>query len=365
MSRNWTKIESETIDFLRPVMAFMVICLHVQFFYVDEQWSMSGGGFNFFVIMLCKVICPVAVPTFFFISGFLFFKGLEDWDKDVWKRKMIKRIRTLLVPFILWNLIALLAFPLTRFAGSVIKGVPMENVWYTIQNRGVLRLFWDRTLFESSFGQPMNTPLWFVRDLMVVVLLTPVIHCLIKKTGFLSVLVIAAFYLSGIWIPVSGFSTTAAFFFIWGSYYSIKRRSFTESFHKARVLFTILFFMGVLSVPFIWDKNPRLFSLTEKILIIITVVFCFGITSNLIVDKKVCVKVPLVKSSFFVYCSHMVIIASSVMMLVLALPTNSDVMRSVLYIAGVILIYLICHIIYLIMERFCPSILRVLSGGRN
>ena len=109
MNTDRTKIESETIDWLRPVMAFMVICLHAQLFYVDEQWSMNGGVFNVFVIYLCKVICPVAVPTFFFISGYLFYKGLQKWDYGIWKSKMVKRIKTLLVPFVIWNLIALIA----------------------------------------------------------------------------------------------------------------------------------------------------------------------------------------------------------------------------------------------------------------
>ena len=108
MSKDWTKIESETIDWLRPVMAFMVICLHTQLFYVDELWSINGGLFDVFIIYLCKVICPIAVPSFFFISGYLFFKGLEDWNHQVWKRKMTKRIKTLLVPFILWKVLLML-----------------------------------------------------------------------------------------------------------------------------------------------------------------------------------------------------------------------------------------------------------------
>lgn len=364
MTNDWTKIESQTIDWLRPVMAFMIICLHAQFFYSGEQLSMNGGFFDIFVIILCKVLCPVAVPTFFFISGYLFFKGLEDWDYDIWKQKMVKRIRSLLIPFILWNLIALLAFPLTRYAGSLLKGLPMENVWETIQDRGLLRLFWDRTLFDDSYNQPMNTPMWFVRDLMVVVLFTPAIHWLIRKTGILTVIAFAAFYLSGIWIPVPGFGTTATLFFTWGSYYSIRRISFAESFRKVRVLFPILFCIGLLTVPFLWDYNRNWFSPALKVLIIITVVFLFNVTSHFIAGNKIRVNAALAKSSFFVYCSHMVIVASSVMMLVLSLSFGSGIIRSVQLITGVIVIYLICHTVYLIMDRFCPSVLRVLTGGR-
>ena len=46
------------------------------------------------------VIGPCAVPMFFMISGFLFFQNIQNPFCDI-KTKMVKRIRTLLIPFII------------------------------------------------------------------------------------------------------------------------------------------------------------------------------------------------------------------------------------------------------------------------
>ena len=378
MNTDRTKIESETIDWLRPVMAFMVICLHAQLFYIDEQWSMNGGVFNVFVIYLCKVICPVAVPAFFFISGYLFYKGLQKWDYGIWKSKMVKRIKTLLVPFVIWNLIALIAFPLTRYAGSLLKGLPMDNLIEVIRDRGFLRLFWDRTLFDGNShsyinilgwiipnGQPMDTPMWFVRDLMVVVLFTPAIHWLIKKTGQVFIAVLAVLFMVDIWFPVSGFSIKATFFFSWGALFSIKGNNVIESFRKIRIPSTVLFLMGLLLIPLLWDKDRYLFSLTLRLFIIIELVFCFNLVSSLIEKQRIRVNTHLKNSSFFVYCSHMVIVASAVMWLVMLPQQQTGIIKTLLFITGSVVIFLICHFMYMFLERYCPSIAAVLTGGRN
>lgn len=378
MSKDWTRIESETIDWLRPVMAFMVICLHVQMFYVDEHWSMSGGVFSVFVIYLCKILCTVAVPTFFFISGFLFFRGLQDWDTDIWKHKVKKRLRTLLVPFLLWNVIALIAFPLTRLGGSILKGAPMDNVWAVIQDRGFLRLFWDRTLFDGMAyettnlfgwripsGQPMDTPLWFVRDLMVVILFTPCIHWLIKKTGACFIALLAILFVLDIWIPASGFGIKATFFFAWGSFFSVKDKHFVESFCKMKIPDTLLLVVGLVFIPFLWDKSGQLFSMAVRVFIIIEMVFFFNLVSCLIKKGKTKVNRRLANSSFFVYCAHMIIIASAVMWAIMSIPFHTGFMRSFLFVVGAVLIFLICHFLSILLERYCPSISAVLTGGRN
>lgn len=376
---DWRRVQSATIDWLRPAMAFMVVCLHVQLFYTGRQWALGGGAFDVFVIVLCKTLCPVAVPTFFFISGYLFFQGLESWDSGVWKRKMTRRVRTLLVPYVLWNLIALAAFPLTRLGGSLLKGTPMaaDSLWDVIRERGLLRLFWDRTLFDGvagsttnllgwcmPSGQPMDTPLWFVRDLMVVVLFTPVIHWLVRKTGAATVAVLGALFLADVWIPVPGFGIKATFFFVWGSLFAIKGKSFAQSFRKVAVPVGLLFLVGLALIPFLWDGHRKLFQLAVRLFIIIAVMFSLGTVSLLIGKGVIRPSGWLAGSSFFVYCSHMVVVASAVMWAVMSLPFRSAWMQILLFVAGAALTYLICHLIFMVLQRCLPSVANVLTGQR-
>ncbi|MBO7433768.1 MAG: acyltransferase [Salinivirgaceae bacterium] len=377
MSKSFAEIESQTIDWLRPVMAFMVVCLHTQLFY-DVQWALSGGAFDIFIIFICKIICPVAVPAFFFVSGYLFYKGLEQWDWAVWRGKMIKRIRSLLIPFVLWNLIALLAFPLTRWAGSIVSGVPIDDLWGVVQDRGLVRLFWDRTLFNNNIqntvnilgwvvpcGQPMNTPLWFVRDLMVVVLFSPVIHWLVKKIKVLFIVLLAALYIADIWIPVSGFGIRATFFFSFGSYFAICRRQFIESFRNAKISAAVLVLVSLCLLPFLWSKDIPTFKFALRVFIIVFIMFVFNIISILIENGRLKVNRKLADSSFFVYCSHMVIIISVIMGSIMLVPTRSEFVQIILFIVGTVGVFVTCHLLFLLMDRFCPSLLRLLTGGRQ
>jgi len=63
--------------------------------------------------------------------------------------------------------------------------------------------------------------MWFVRDLMVIVLLSPVVYWLVKKTKGFFVLLIALFYVSGVWIDIHGLTSATVFYFSAGAYFSI------------------------------------------------------------------------------------------------------------------------------------------------
>lgn len=53
-----------------------------------------------------SVVCGVNVPAFFCISGYLFFRNLDKWDWSVFGQKLRRRISTLLLPYLLWNIVS-------------------------------------------------------------------------------------------------------------------------------------------------------------------------------------------------------------------------------------------------------------------
>ena len=72
-----------------------------------------------------------------------------------------KKSTTLLLPYIIWNLIFFITFSLDKdyTVYEFIKGF-----WF-LPRRGI----------TGVLTQPWDGPLWFLRDLMVIFLLTPVI----------------------------------------------------------------------------------------------------------------------------------------------------------------------------------------------
>ena len=103
-------ITSKTIEWLRFFCIVVVVLLHAVGSPMDgrEVISYHNGVYDTIRILFSEGFCRIAVPTFFLISGYLFFFKLEEWSTDIWFNKLKKRVRTLLIPYLLWNLIAII-----------------------------------------------------------------------------------------------------------------------------------------------------------------------------------------------------------------------------------------------------------------
>lgn len=120
-------------------------------------------------------ICQIAVPLFYMISGYLFFLKMPDGIKSI-KGKLKKRVKTLLIPYLLTNIMAfffwlILSIIASRFdaIGRVVNFDVTEVI-----NEGLLP-----TLRLVFIDPPIAFQLWFVRDLMGVMLLSPLLYLII------------------------------------------------------------------------------------------------------------------------------------------------------------------------------------------
>ena len=81
------------------LLNFMLSCLIVIIHsIVPERYGVPINDFPLvnFVVVLCKV----ATPSFFFLSAILFYKNCRFVDLE---RKLMRRVHSLLIPFLLWN----------------------------------------------------------------------------------------------------------------------------------------------------------------------------------------------------------------------------------------------------------------------
>lgn len=166
---------------------------------VDESLT-----FNTFIqYFLCNAIFRFRIPMLFIISGYLY-----AWhDYKTYKERTLKRLRTLLVPYLLWSAIAL---TFTYF---------LENFEFTrelIISSGLMQIDENRFLLHDYkwfewLGRwivvPVPYQLWFIRVLIVYSVSYPVIKWLVlhkyAKRIFFSIAVF-------LWL------TTAGFYFIEG-----------------------------------------------------------------------------------------------------------------------------------------------------
>lgn len=195
------------IDALRLPLIILVVFIHMNpTFDSVGYWGLT-----------INTIAQVAVPCFFVIAGY-FFVGNKPLTLEMYKVKLKKRVVTLLIPYLLWNLVPSLVLIGGNLFSIVFRGKSTEDLMTFLTdlwNDGVWHLWWDKVN-----GMPSDSPLWFLRDLIVMCVLAPVFYYFIKKGGKLAVVIWCLLYvfLPVSWAHLSGISITAVFFFNIGLY---------------------------------------------------------------------------------------------------------------------------------------------------
>ena len=204
---------------LRLPMIVLVTFAH-SYGEVTEGFSLltsEWDTYEFLKLLVSQTLVKVAVPVFFIMSGYLFFTNVETWNSQAYRAKMLRRLKTLLLPYLIWNL--LMAFKLRTFSWSIF--------WVFWCPAGIQTDWFGH---EQLMTAPANMPLWFLRDLMVVSLLTPIIYIGVRKLGCWLMAVLTIFYLSGVCAFCPGLSAYAVFFFTLGAFLSIRRMDLLETF---------------------------------------------------------------------------------------------------------------------------------------
>ena len=201
-------LDSRCIDFLRCMLIIFVVIIHTNLV-ADTPCSDSVYAQGYDIIGNLLWLCN---PLFFAISGYLFFYSV-DFSGKVYAGKMKRRFHTLLVPYLLWNTIYLLLFSAVyQFAPSVIGThvVPIQEMGPVDFLRNYFCVYGD-----SVFGEPIDGPLWFIRDLMILSILAPVLYALIRIHRLTFLLFIGLY----LWYPFQMVGSLV--FFAIGCYLSI------------------------------------------------------------------------------------------------------------------------------------------------
>lgn len=209
------------ITALRFPLALLVVLIHCD---ISERVGADSGQFELIAPLcqlLSKGIATMAVPAFFAISGYLFFLGKQTFTFADYREKLRRRTKTLLVPYLAWNIVAFLIYAAKDIAaGQPLQFPPCAEIFWGIRPLGEGGV----NILGLSIGPtfaPVQIPLWFVRDLIVLVVVSPALHFLIRRTGvvWLALIGIANFVF---WPNFGGMSLTGAFWFSIGAWFAVR-----------------------------------------------------------------------------------------------------------------------------------------------
>lgn len=220
----------------------------------------------------------------------------------------------------------------------------------------------------SSFwggAYPVNIPLWFIRDLMVVVLCSPLVYCLVRYGKAIGVLILGGLWLVFSEAPLpSGISIVSFFFFSAGAWFSINRRSFVDMalplLRPATVLYVLLVVASTLLCHY--DVGHRI--IVHNMGIIAGIVTAVAWVARGIGNGKLRANPVLAGSSFFVYAYHLLPLGIVQFYGQRLLPPTNDLMKLAFYFGGPCVVILIGIGLYVLLSKYLPAFTRVITGGR-
>lgn len=172
---------SQRIDMLRFLMIFGVVVVHTQIFAPTN--AMPYGWYPDILAFFQDAVFRCTVPLLSLVSGYcLYMSGLDTRIRDL----IVRKARTLLVPFLVFNLGLLLAdFLAYQVAGrSLVLDPPAMDMQA-----------WLSAAF-AIYSSPINFPLYFLRDLMVLVVLAPLFGWILRRAALPGLIGIAALFLT-------------------------------------------------------------------------------------------------------------------------------------------------------------------------
>lgn len=283
----------EVIRQLRFPMIVLVTFAH-SYGGVEKGFSLLTSEWNtyeFLRLLISQTLVKVAMPTFFIMSGYLFFANVDVWNFKVYMTKICRRIKTLLFPYLIWNL--LMAIKLKIFSWSMF--------WVYWEPAGS-QVDWFGQ--EQMMTAPANMPLWFLRDLMVVSLLTPIIYILIRKLGYWLMGLLTIFYLSGVYAFIPGVSLYAIYFFTFGAFLSIRKMDLIASLKHVEISAFVLSVLFAISM--LLTYNTPVFSSLMLCFRLIGAIAVFCLAPRILTSTNRRLSSVVCDSAYFIYLAHYV-----------------------------------------------------------
>lgn len=357
------KYLSSKIKAVSFVCIIMVVFLHCYNFSDNFLLPMTTitEGLNYATFaeyFLCNGFTRVAVPLFFIISGYLFYRTYT-LSVSSYFYKVKSRFISLVIPYLIWASIGILACILLRNLNIM----PVNDMKTNQSLGGILNVFW----------YPPSFQFWFIKELFIFTLASPVLYLLVKfkLTRVLYFLALFAAWFFDMKSP-SYIVWEALLFFSFGAYLGIKEKInlISAKISKNNILTTFIIWIILLSIKTILagiltlDDNTMILLVLHKMCILLgiyTAWFGMDYILNNKQNKETLLKLSV--HTFFIYCFHEPLL-DIIIQSTLVYVNNSTLVNLITFLIYPITTILLAISVSIIFLRFVPTLRNILVGNR-
>ena len=357
---------SQLIRSLRLIMVIGLVFVHFGNFPGDSLDPFTGVvNANFIVASSINsfftyfFLC--SVPVLSMISGYLFcYQGSPDFLETLKKKN-----KTLILPYITWTTIWLL------FA-FVLYSIGKSSNQFTNYDQG----FTDYSFLDLLNGivgiteTPFAFQFWFVHDLVLSILITPIIIPAIKKLG--AIIVVIPFILWAMefdtWVF---FNYKVISFFNLGLYLGIKKIDIKIPTRLKWLNLSILIFISMVLVriytPALYEGRMPFDTIYELILRVVGSVAIITLAINIKIHLNGVFKYLVDHSSytFFLHAFHFPLIVLMKQVLFMTGLFHGELGLIILWITSIFATIVTAIVTAEIINRYIPALYKYLNGQRS
>ncbi len=357
-----SQITSKAIDYLRFPLILGVVFGHCHIPAEGHPLAECVES------LISDGVVRMTVPLFFVVSGYLFFHKVSVFSRHVYAEKIRSRFHSILVPYLIWNFIAFaLILRKSFFEGTLavptVLDTALECFIVGTRSHGFPEIM-------LPWSAPGNFPLWFIRDIFVFALVSPLFYIVLKRCGAFVVGFLAVCFLAGWWVSVPIFSITGVLFFSLGAWMGIKKLDPAAilASHRKMSNASIPVWVALVILSYIFRYSsvfPQIYACQ----------ICIGVVA---VFQSACLTYEYCRQPFWasmpggaifcIYVMHGLLwfyIPGFTTRIMASGATWSSTGILALYVGFALLSIAIPLIFYAIMNRIAPGILRFMLGGRT
>ena len=320
------------------------------------EMSGAAGAAGFIEYLISQALTRWPAAMLFAISGFLFFHNLQPRWAD-YRRKYAGRLRTVVVPFLLWSGISLLIY-------LALQALPQSSIYFSHHFLGELSA---GHVADKLFFHPVAYPLWFLQTLIVCFAIAPLLYWPARSLRWLTPLPFAALWIVGAtatnWNDWKGLT-----FFTVGAVIALERRRgirLTPAPAFGRILFPLWVLACVLFTAFLrGEASFWAHSLHKALMCVAVTAVWLGYEAYLRPLEGRRLVTLLLPFSFFIFVAQEPLL-TMLKRLGLHLLGSSDAARLIVYFAAPLLTLVIVIGTAAVIRRYFPTPYAWLTGGRD